>query len=69
MSFCILSSDHDTAPRLSIPLACSEKMICKGNHSSKGDGICDDINNNLECGYDGNDCCGPNVNKGWIFFK
>ena len=39
---------------------------CKGNHSSKGDGICDDINNNLECGYDGNDCCGPNVNKGWI---
>ena len=27
-----------------------------------GDGYCDDINNNLECSYDGGDCCGPNVN-------
>ena len=42
---------------------------CQGNHSSKGDGICDDINNNLECGYDGNDCFGPDVNMGWVFFQ
>ena len=26
------------------------------------DGFCDDINNNLDCSYDGGDCCGPNVN-------
>ena len=26
------------------------------------DGYCDDINNNLDCSYDGGDCCGPNVN-------
>ena len=26
------------------------------------DGYCDDINNNMECTYDGGDCCGPNVN-------
>ena len=27
-----------------------------------GDGFCDDINNNLDCNYDGGDCCGSNVN-------
>ena len=27
-----------------------------------GDAFCDDINNNMECSYDGGDCCGPNVN-------
>ena len=27
-----------------------------------GDGYCDDVNNNLECNYDGGDCCGSNVN-------
>ena len=27
-----------------------------------GDGYCDDINNNLDCFYDGGDCCGLNVN-------
>ena len=26
------------------------------------DGYCDDINNNLDCSYDGGDCCGSNVN-------
>ena len=26
-----------------------------------GDGTCDDINNNMECGYDGGDCCGCDV--------
>ena len=26
------------------------------------DGLCDDINNNLACNYDGGDCCGSNVN-------
>merc|ERR1711976_183948 len=27
-----------------------------------GDNYCDDENNNPECGYDGGDCCGDNVN-------
>merc|ERR1712179_833416 len=27
-----------------------------------GDNYCDDENNNSECGYDGGDCCGDNVN-------
>ena len=26
-----------------------------------GDGYCDDINNNLDCTYDGGDCCGDYV--------
>ena len=26
-----------------------------------GDGICNDETNNLECNYDGGDCCGPAV--------
>ena len=29
----------------------------------KGDGICDDENNNEGCDFDGGDCCIPNVNK------
>jgi len=28
-----------------------------------GDGICDDGNNNIGCGWDGGDCCGSNVNQ------
>ena len=27
----------------------------------KGDGYCDDPNNNCGCDWDGGDCCGPNV--------
>ena len=26
-----------------------------------GDGVCDDETNNAGCGFDGGDCCGPNV--------
>ena len=26
-----------------------------------GDGYCDDGANNLDCNFDGGDCCGPNV--------
>merc|ERR1711981_132703 len=27
-----------------------------------GDSYCDDENNNADCGFDGGDCCGDNVN-------
>ena len=29
----------------------------------KGDGFCDDINNNEACNYDEEDCCGTLTNK------
>ena len=32
------------------------------NPSWVGDGYCDDVTNNMECNYDGGDCCGDNVN-------
>ena len=27
-----------------------------------GDGYCDDVTNNIQCNYDGGDCCGVNIN-------
>ena len=27
--------------------------------------MCDDVNNNEACSFDGGDCCGPNVNTDW----
>ena len=32
------------------------------NAAWTGDMYCDDINNNMDCNYDGGDCCGCNVN-------
>ena len=26
-----------------------------------GDYYCDDMNNNMNCSYDGGDCCGPDI--------
>ena len=34
----------------------------------KGDGWCDDGNNNAGCDYDGGDCCGANVRKNYCKF-
>ncbi len=34
-----------------------------GAKNPTGDGICDDLTNNVECGFDGMDCC----NEGDIF--
>ena len=39
--------------------------VCTGtceNLGWKGDGFCDDVNNNCGCDWDGGDCCGNNVN-------
>ena len=30
-----------------------------------GDNYCDDGANNLDCNFDGGDCCGPNVNTAY----
>ena len=38
----------------------SEKCVAK--QDSIGDGYCDDALNNKDCNYDGEDCCGSNVN-------
>jgi len=36
--------------------------VC-GQHKYKGDGNCDDDNNNCGCDFDGGDCCGLKVDK------
>jgi hypothetical protein len=38
---------------------------CTGNTGWIGDDYCDDENNNVECSYDGGDCCGCNVVTSW----
>ena len=42
------------------PPPCNDKC---GNQGWKGDGYCDDVNNNCGCAWDGGDCCGANVRK------
>ena len=37
-------------------------LECAGTVSRIGNGYCDDENNNMECNYDGDDCCGSLVN-------
>ena len=37
----------------------NQSLLC--NPLSKGDGYCEDGNNNPDCEYDGGDCCGDNV--------
>ena len=34
-----------------------------GNVKFKGDGVCDDNNNNAGCAWDGGDCCAGTVTK------
>ena len=46
-SFC-LEAEETTAP------SCTQLWI--------GDSFCDDINNNVDCNFDGGDCCGAIVN-------
>ena len=38
---------------------------CTGTPSWIADNYCDDVNNNVECSYDGGDCCGCNVDTTW----
>ena len=43
-----------------IPSGTTTAVAC--NQGWIADGYCDDGNNNLDCTYDGGDCCGSNVN-------
>jgi hypothetical protein len=38
-----------------------ETCLAGVTHAFVGDGVCNDQTNTLECGYDGFDCCGFNV--------
>ena len=57
-SFCLEVGDDTTLSATSTTTtlsgACTQYWI--------GDAHCDDINNNVECNFDGGDCCGANVN-------
>ena len=44
------------------------KPTC-GSPSYKGDGVCDDNNNNKGCDYDGGDCCAKSVQGGQVNTK
>ena len=37
--------------------------VGKGKLDWVNDGLCDDMNNNEACNYDGGDCCGVNIAK------
>ena len=39
-------------------------LVCEFIHY-KGDGFCDDGNNNEGCEYDGGDCCGSNIDTSY----
>ena len=49
-----------TRIKLSIQVSISVSPPC--NLPWLQDGYCDDENNNIDCDYDGGDCCGPNTN-------
>ena len=38
---------------------------CSGTEGWIADGYCDDVNNNMECSYDGGDCCDPDANTNY----
>ena len=56
-------SSGSTTTTSSITLITGVTIIGGGClQSSIANGYCDDVNNNLDCSYDGGDCCGSNVN-------
>ena len=44
---------------------CQQASACK-LPNYRGDGNCDDENNNKDCGYDGGDCCAKTVKGGLV---
>merc|ERR1711997_958434 len=55
------SPPSPTPPSPSPPSPSPPSTGC-GSPQWKGDGYCDDENNNDGCDYDGGDCCGDDVN-------
>ena len=54
-------------PRLfALAMVVPELMTCQADPGCNlkwiADGFCDDINNHMDCSYDGGDCCGSNIN-------
>ena len=60
-----MTQSPTTAPGTTAPPSTYTSGTVTAGGCSTGwiaDGYCDDINNNMECSYDGGDCCGCNVN-------
>ena len=53
---------NDTTTAITSASPTTTAAGCSGTAAWIADGYCDDINNNIDCTYDGRDCCGPNVN-------
>jgi len=60
-----LDKIYEDLDREYIPSSYDARSQVRGCQYSSwvGDGYCDDGANNLDCNYDGGDCCGSNVNK------
>jgi len=61
-----LDEDYTTKETTTTTTTTTKATPCFGNCTFEnchwiGDGICDDGANNLDCNFDGGDCCGPNV--------
>ena len=51
------------------PKNLGEPVVSCGDPAYKGDGNCDDTNNNKGCEYDGGDCCYKTVEGGVVSKK
>ena len=54
------NADAPDAPSTAAP------VNCKGDVSYIGDDYCDDANNNVDCNFDGGDCCMGGIS--WDFY-
>ena len=62
-----ITEDYTTQETTTTTTTTAATTLCFGNCTFGaciwiGDGYCDDGANNLDCNFDGGDCCGPNVN-------
>ena len=65
-----LDEDYTTKETTTTTTTTTKPTPCFGNCTFGacgwiGDGYCDDGANNLDCNFDGGDCCGPNVITNW----
>ena len=57
-----LTTSTTTTTTTTTTMITTNQIVCNGKPDWIDDGYCDDENNNEECGWDGGDCCGDNVN-------